>query len=102
MSVEEITSSYKYRCNDCNYTWDSKERLINPMCPKCGWKKEKIDITTYKLDSPSNVTVMFDQRITTDPCISCSNDPRNGGSGICNCILPLLYKNNITCSCKTL
>lgn len=30
-----------------------------------------------------------------DPCVHCNNNPRNGGSGICHCILG--QKNIITC-----
>ena len=26
-----------------------------------------------------------------DRCASCPNDPRNGGSGICNCTIPSMY-----------
>lgn len=30
-----------------------------------------------------------------DPCERCSNNPKNGGSGLCNCILG--DKNKVTC-----
>lgn len=33
-----------------------------------------------------------------DRCAQCSNDPRNGGSGICFCTIPHMYgPNRITC-----
>lgn len=31
----------------------------------------------------------------TDPCSSCKNSPKNGGSGLCNCILG--DQNKVTC-----
>ena len=36
----------------------------------------------------------------TDPCKYCSNNPKNGGSGICQCTIP--YMNKITTSYSTL
>lgn len=30
------------------------------------------------------------------PCRACSNHPSNGGSGICNCVLPYMYDNTGT------
>ena len=34
-----------------------------------------------------------------DPCKQCPNNPKNGGSGICNCTLPYMYgPNRVTCS----
>ena len=35
-----------------------------------------------------------------DPCLGCSNHPKNGGSGICNCTVPYMAPNSpytITC-----
>lgn len=33
-----------------------------------------------------------------NPCEHCSNNPKNGGSGICGCTLPRFYGNDrITC-----
>lgn len=35
-----------------------------------------------------------------DRCASCPNDPRNGGRGICYCVIPSMYgPNRITCCC---
>ena len=32
-------------------------------------------------------TYYYEKHSNTDPCLGCSNNPINGGSGICHCIL---------------
>ncbi len=46
------------------------------------------------------ITIRDIKQSNTDPCKYCSNNPRNGGSGICNCTIP--YMNNITTTYETL
>lgn len=50
----------------------------------CGYEKfilisglQQMDKTNYEITSPSE----------SDTCKGCANNPRNGGSGVCNCIL---------------
>lgn len=38
-----------------------------------------------------------------DPCKDCSNNPKNGGSGVCHCTLPYMYgPRRITCTTASL
>lgn len=59
----------QYNCPDCNRT-DS--------CDGC-----------YRVAYlPVNLTYNPQQSLfANDPCANCSNNPKNGGSGICHCIL---------------
>lgn len=43
-------------------------------------------------------TKNFNAYLENDPCSGCSNDPRNGGTGICHCTIPYLYgPHKVTC-----
>lgn len=51
-------------------------------CPRCGWRYER---TLEKV-----VRVPFNEdasAVNSDPCQRCNNNPKNGGSGFCNCTL---------------
>lgn len=51
-------------------------------CPQCGWRYER---TPEKV-----VRVPFNEGLPAfniDPCRRCNNNPKNGGSGLCNCTL---------------
>lgn len=38
----------------------------------------------------------------SDPCKDCSNNPKNGGSGLCHCTLPYFYgPRRVTCTTVT-
>ena len=53
-------------------------------------EKEQLDIRIEKI-----TYVLHDKNnYVPDPCKTCANHPDNGGSGICNCILPIM--NQIT------
>jgi len=59
------------RCGETNLLWHYEKGF---MCPKCGWTTRSNDIFEGIPKSAS-------------ACGKCLNNPENGGSGICNCIL---------------
>lgn len=53
-------------------------------------KQEREEYTKYFGDKfARELTNIIHKDDIPDPCITCSNHPKNGGSGICNCILGL-------------
>ena len=77
----------------------------------CGWCDRKNELCQlFRQDitvgSPLNITnpvinVLDTYLSTSDafipvPCRTCTNHPSNGGSGICNCVLPDLYNSSVT------
>ena len=60
----------------------------------CGWCDRKNEMCIYKqVISKNNETLkekygLWDSD-SNDPCEHCPNNPKNGGSGICNCIIGL-------------
>ena len=55
------------------------------------WEKALLIQGLQETENSKNVTV---QSLKSQVCNKCSNNPKNGGSGICNCILGL---SEITC-----
>lgn len=51
-----------------------------------GFEPEAIDTFIQILNENIGRTVKYDNTYIT-PCKNCSNNPANGGSGICNCTL---------------
>lgn len=69
-------------------------------CPRCGWRYERTPekvvrvpfneskyITRMDTIDPASPSKMLFSVFNSDPCQCCNNDPRNGGSGFCNCML---------------
>ena len=60
----------------------------------CGWCDRKNEMCIYE-QVTSNNNKTFKEKYdlwdsdSNDPCEHCPNSPKNGGSGICNCILGL-------------
>ena len=65
--------------NFINYCPNCGAKLIDFNCSFCGWKLEGGIISIY----PS-IEFIIDE---SNPCKNCPNDPSNGGSGICHCVL---------------
>ena len=65
--------------------------IVRKECWSCGWASqgEKEEVVRIPFGGnrswPDTTTLNY----TTDgsPCDRCSNNPKNGGSGICHCIL---------------
>ena len=77
-----------HTCPECDS--ELKETVITTYppiyhfeCPNCGWsyeqREEVIKVPFYKCPSLDS--------FIKDNCACCSNNPKNGGSGICHCIL---------------
>ena len=91
-------------CPKCGHDLlDSVIAVMPPIsrkeCTHCGWSWEgkpedtirvpfgggiQIDIETAILDYPIRPSKAFYDKL---PCQHCGNNPANGGSGICHCIL---------------
>ena len=63
--------------------------IVKKECFKCGWSyslagdQEKVARIPFGV----NDDYLINQRYPRDPCANCSNNPKNGGSGVCHCIL---------------
>lgn len=69
-------------------------------CPRCGWRYERTPEKVVRVpfnedpsiklvdnsDSPYPSQELFSV-FNSDPCQRCRNNPKNGGSGFCNCTL---------------
>lgn len=72
----------EYNCPDCTLNTDSCEE-----CPRCVYKIDNsYDYIRYVPMQPSSIGY------ENSSCKYCSNNPANGGSGICHCIMG----NNVT------
>ena len=58
-------------------------------CRLCNWKSKPLISKTYTYDYEFPIFSSWDgpSYNSSDPCYLCSNNPKNGGSGICHCIL---------------
>lgn len=74
-----------------------EHRLPCGTCIKTG----KICPHLEKHNDPNRVTPLVIEPIKEqvfnipDCCVNCSNHPYNGGSGICNCVLPYMSSTNV-------
>lgn len=56
-------------------------------CPDCN-RTDSCDYCYRTTDLPSHFTYYENtQSDPRSPCYRCNNNPKNGGSGICHCIL---------------
>lgn len=64
---------------------------VNMYCPSCGWssvgKPEEVVRIPYGGNNAPSKSVHI--RHFGGACEHCSNNPKNGGSGICHCTLGL-------------
>lgn len=76
-------------------------------CPNCGWswegKREEVIRVPFGGNNPDiikqpslndYINIPYGFNTAPSPCDSCPNNVKNGGSGVCNCILGLP---NVTC-----
>ena len=65
--------------------------IIRKECWSCGWASqgEKEEVVRIPFGGNRSFPDTTTLNYTTDgsPCDRCSNNPKNGGSGICHCIL---------------
>lgn len=92
-------------CPVCGHDLIDSVICTNPPIPKkecahCGWsweeEREEVIRIPFNPNKKPNVTTIrnhplqpSDKQYDSSPCVHCSNNPRNGGSGICHCTLGL-------------
>ena len=80
--IDEVICTYppipRKRCPNCGWSWEGeKEEVIRVPFNRDFIRTETLSYLDY---SHAN---NFEQ----SPCKNCSNNPKNGGSGICHCTL---------------
>ena len=79
-------------CYHCGWRWEEKQEVKrvpfnpDPENSDSDWIK---DTEGDKLNY-TNVGTIYNTVFNNDACKNCSNNPKNGGSGICNCTLGLM------------
>ena len=92
-----------YTCPKCGSDLIDLVITTNPpksgkQCPNCGWhhieeseeQEIRIPYPGYFKEVPNVATSTFtdiDFAFQNDACSKCSQNPKNGGSGICHCTL---------------
>ena len=84
-----------YTCPKCGKDLRCIMLTLNPPvtkyeCEKCGWSSEEPEQYIVRVPYPS----VGNQFYQTNACDQCSNNPKNGGSGNCNCTLGTI---KVTC-----
>ena len=89
--------------------------ILKKVCWNCGWswtvEADRVTRVPFNPDSENsdsdwikdtegdklnytNVGTIYNTAFNNEACKNCSNNPKNGGSGICNCTLGLM---TVTC-----
>ena len=119
--VDTFPPIYCKVCYHCGWRWEEKQEVKrvpfnpDPENSDSDWIKDTegdklnlTDVCTLAKEPP--ITIYDDNRLASFPntnagaiyntafnneaCKNCSNNPKNGGSGICNCTLGLM---TVTC-----
>ena len=57
-------------------------------CAECGWSySEQEEVIRVPFQIPSHYASLISSGFSSSACINCSNNPNNGGSGMCGCTL---------------
>ena len=78
----------EYNCPDCNIVAES---CLG--CPRTTYNLFMLEQNYPKVNYKADVFDFFPLNI--EPCTSCSNNPKNGGNGMCNCTLPYIFESRI-------
>ena len=81
-----------YTCPKCghdlmNETLTSYPPIHKKYCPKCGWSHSEHEEIVRVPFKENYVNTVYTNNYLPSACDNCSNNPKNGGSGICHCIL---------------
>lgn len=89
----------KYYCPSCGWSHMTEEEAVripfggNSLAMKSlvmieATEEEAKSVNEYvdRISSPTRIN-FYDNFNVTSACDGCTNNPKNGGSGICNCIL---------------
>ena len=87
-------------CPECGHDLISEQIATYPPIPRkkcfnCGWSwtgvpEKVVRVPFKKHDNYININNCLDnsyEQIKQSTCDKCSNNPKNGGSGVCHCIL---------------
>ena len=88
-------------CPKCGHDLQDLVIAVHPPipkkeCPNCGWywegEPEQVMRVPFCGNSTSTKTINYldyshVNNFTQSACTNCSNNPKNGGSGICHCTL---------------
>lgn len=70
-------------CFNCGWSWTGEpEEVI-----RVPFGGNSMDLERLSLNDYNDITI---NSFEPSPCVECSNNPKNGGSGICNCTLPYM------------
>ena len=94
---EKDMSIIIYTCPECGHDLIEERTATYPSnrikkCAFCGWKSEEQEaIIRIPYDEKNPILNKID--FSSNPCEKCNSHPRNGGTGICHCILgnPTMY-----------
>lgn len=85
-TTEAATNSHYAPMGPRDKTYEEKEEVIRiPFVDNSNWP----DTTEINKSIRFTPMVPSDKAYNGSPCDYCSNNPKNGGSGICHCILGL-------------
>ena len=86
-----------YTCPECGADLQSFILTSNPpkmqySCPMCSWsytesQGQPEEIIRIPYGGNGLFQPLYEEYDLTDACATCPNDPRNGGSGNCSCVL---------------
>lgn len=71
-------------CNDCPFLFYAKNCALTIKQVELNSKPDWCPLIAEELITP---TIKINKFTYQNPCTYCSNNPENGGSGICHCTL---------------
>jgi len=80
-------------CPECGSDLGNEILLTYPprkawRCYKCGWSySEQEEVVRVPFQIPSHYAPLISSGFSSSACRNCSNNPNNGGSGMCGCTL---------------
>ena len=75
-------------CNSCPFLFYAKNCALTIRQVELNSRPDWCPLIEVKPEpTPINTNSIHNNFFTNDSCINCSNNPKNGGSGICHCIL---------------
>ena len=80
--MDEVICTYppipRKSCSHCGWSWEGEREEVIRV--PFGENTKQQTLNDY-------VKIIYSPIVEQLPCDNCSNNPKNGGSGVCNCIL---------------
>lgn len=95
-----------YVCPNCGADIEDIVLTSNPpipakRCTQCDWwwqgEREDEEVVRLPFTPPVPYNWNTSGEYVPKCCAECDNHPKNGGSGICMCVLPYLSCEGVTC-----